>query len=361
MIEPRPEIMNLPPYHPGRPAGVSAVINLAANENAWGPSPRVVEAWKSWEGGARYPDMDGLVLKDELSRVWGVSRETLLLGTGSGHLIKCLAETYVRPGDGVVTVFPTFSLYRQSTEMMAGRLLPLTGDGHQVDFSRLPAWVEATKPRIVFLCSPNNPTGDLAPSWIIEETLAALGAEGLLVVDEAYADFASAAPDLPKWIGERRTLAVLRTLSKAYGLAGLRIGALIADPVIIDAVSRVREPFPVSVPALAMGAVAVADETYRQEIVAAVAQGRRRLENALVERGWSVNRGAANFVWAAPGSAPRAARLKAELAARGVLTRHGDSFGAPDHLRITVGTAREIDTFLSVLDSILEEWGEQRE
>ncbi len=364
LIEPRPEILSLPPYHPGRPTGVTPAINLAANENAWGPSPRVATAWQSLmssEAVARYPDMEGLVLKETLGRVWGVPAETLLLGTGSGHLIKCLTETYLRPGDGVVTVFPTFSLYRQNAEMMGGRLSWLPGDGHHVDFSKLPAVVEKAKPRMVFLCSPNNPTGDLAPPRVIEEILSVLGTDGLLVVDEAYADFATTRPELMGTIAEKRSLAVLRTLSKAYGLAGLRVGALVADPAVIEAVSRVREPFPVSAPALAMGAAAISDEEYRSEVVARVVQGRQRLERELSERGWNVNRGEANFVWTAPGSAGAAGRLKAELAARGILVRHGESFGAPDHLRVTVGTATEIDTFLSVLDSILREWGEQRE
>jgi histidinol-phosphate aminotransferase len=296
-----------------------------------------------------------------------VAEDTVLLGTGSGHLIKCLAETYLRPGDGVVTVFPTFSLYRQGTQLMGAQLLPLAGDGHHVDFSALPAWVEAAKPRMVFLCSPNNPTGDLASAAVIDETLAALGPDGLLVVDEAYVDFATRAPDLTRWVGKRPSLALLRTLSKAYGLAGLRIGALIADAAVVEAVSRVREPFPVSVPALWMGAAAVSDETYRSQVATAVAEGRHRLEGALTRRGWNVNPSEANFVWAAPPGAVVAGRLQAELAARGVLVRQGDTFGAPDHLRITVGTATEIDTFLAVLDSITastastastKEWGE---
>ncbi|MGC8487977.1 MAG: histidinol-phosphate transaminase [Clostridia bacterium] len=352
MIQPRPEILNLPPYHPGRPSGVAAVINLAANENAWGPSPAVADALRRWDGVARYPDMDGSVLKHQLAAVWKLPEDTVLLGTGSGHLIKCLAETYLRPGDGVVTVFPTFSLYRQGTQLMGGRLLPLAGDGHHVDFSALPAWVEAAKPRMVFLCSPNNPTGDLASAAVIEQTLTALGPDGLLVVDEAYIDFATRAPDLARWVGRRPPLVLLRTLSKAYGLAGLRIGALIADPAVVEAVSRVREPFPVSVPALWMGAAAVSDQTHRSQVVTAVTEGRHQLENALMQRGWNVNPSEANFVWAAPPRAVVAAHLPAQLAVRGVLVRQGDNFGVPDHLRITVGTPTEIDTLLSVLDSI---------
>jgi histidinol-phosphate aminotransferase len=134
VIEPRPEVQGLPIYRPGRPGHVSAeaVQNLAANENAWGPSPAAVEAWRRWDGGATYPDMGGQILKEALEAQWSVPSSAMLLGTGSGHLIKCLAETYLRPNDRVAAVHPTFSLYAQGASLMGAQVAALPGTGHQV-------------------------------------------------------------------------------------------------------------------------------------------------------------------------------------------------------------------------------------
>ncbi len=353
MIEPRPEVQGLPVYRPGRPGHVSAeaVLNLAANESAWGPSPAAVEAWRRWEGGAAYPDMAGAILKEALEAQWGVPSSAMLLGTGSGHLIKCLAETYLRPGDRVVTLHPTFSLYAQGASLMGAHVAALPGGGHHVDWAALPDWVASHRPRLVFLCTPNNPTGDLAPLALIHDVLAALGDGGLLVLDEAYRDFAVPEPETTGLLAIHANVVLLRTLSKAYGLAGLRVGALLAAPAVVDAVGRVREPFPVSAPALVVARAAVLDESHRRQVVEAVHVGVRRLEWALAARAWSVNPSQANFVWAAPPTAD-AERWLADLAARGILVRGGGSFGAPDHLRITVGTPVQEGRLLAALDEI---------
>ena len=353
MIEPRPEVQGLPIYRPGRPGHVpaEAVQNLAANESAWGPSPLAVEAWRRWDGGATYPDMAGGILKEALEAQWGVSSSAILLGTGSRHLIKCLAETYLRPGDRVATVHPTFSLYSQGASLMGAEVAALPGSGHHVNWAALPDWVAGHHPRLVFLCTPNNPTGDLAPAAVIAEVLAALGNDGLMVLDEAYRDFALPEPETTRLLAVHANVVLLRTLSKAYGLAGLRVGAMLAAPAVVDAVGRVREPFPVSAPALVVGRAAVLDEPYRRQVVTAVHVGRRRLEEALVARGWSVNPSQANFAWAAPPSGDAEAWL-AELSARGILVRWGGSFGVPDHLRITVGTPVQENLLLAALDEV---------
>ena len=353
MIEPRPEVARLPVYRPGRPGDVraEAVQNLAANESAWGPSPAAAEAWRQWDGGATYPDMAGAILKEALQAQWGVPPPAMLLGTGSGHLIKCLAETYLRPGDVVATVHPTFSLYAQGASLMGAAVAAMPGGGHHVNWAALPDWVAGHHPRLVFLCTPNNPTGDLAPSDVLREVLAALGDDGLLVLDEAYRDFALPEPETARLLAAHDNVVLLRTLSKAYGLAGLRVGALLAAPAVADAVGRVREPFPVSAPALLMGRAAVRDEPYRRQVVAAVHVGRRRLEQALAARAWLVNPSQANFAWAAPPGGNAEAWL-AELSARGILVRWGGSFGVPDHLRITVGTPEQERLLLAALDEV---------
>ncbi len=360
MIEPRECVRDLPAYRPGRPSGLAdeALLNLAANENAWGPSPAVQAAWREMGDLARYPDMAGDYLKTRLQAVWRVRADQILLGTGSGHLIKCLAETYLRPGDTMVDVFPTFSLYAQGARLMGAGRAPLPGDGHAVDFAALPDWIRAHRPRLVFLGSPNNPTGDLVGEDVMRAILEAAGGDALVVVDEAYVDFAEAAPDLMRWVADRSNLALLRTFSKAYGLAGLRVGALVAHPTVVEAVGRVREPFPVSGPALVMGAAALEDDAYQRRVTTAVQAGRRRLTTALGQRGWRVNASQANFVWAVPPAPRDAAAVSAALRARGILIRHGESFGAADHLRITIGTPSEEDRLLGALDELGGDGGE---
>jgi len=355
VITPRPEVASLPSYRPGRPDGTDAtrLINLAANESAWpdSPSARAATDWAV----QRYPDMGGQVLKDQMGAAWGLDSSRLLLGTGSGHLIKCLCEAYLRPGDTVVTVSPTFSLYRHGASLMGANTAVVPSDGHQVRFAAVPAVVAAKRPRLVFLCSPNNPTGDAATVAEVRDILAAAGPDSLVVVDEAYQDFANPGANLVAQLDEWPSLAVLRTLSKAYGLAGLRVGALLAHPLVIDAVARVREPFPVSAPALAMGARAVADAAYHDQVVAAAIAARRRLEDELRRRQWRVNPSQGNFVWAVPPDPWTAAQVKAGLERRGVLVRHGESFGAPDHLRITVGTPAQMDGLLLQLDDVTQQ------
>lgn len=360
MIEPRPEVRALPAYRPGRPSGVAAdaMQNLAANESAWGPSPRALAAWRAWDGGSTYPDMAGQLLKEALEERWSVPPAALLLGTGSGHLIKCLSEAYLRPGDRVATVHPTFSLYAHGAHLMGAEVVALPGTGVSVNWPALPDWVARHRPRLVFLCTPNNPTGDVASRHDIEAVLAALGDDGLLVLDEAYRDFAAAPLDTVGLAAEHRRVALLRTLSKVYGLAGLRVGALVADPSVIDAVGRVREPFAVSAPALAMGRAAVQDEPHRQQVVAAVQAGRARLEAALAARGWSVNPSQGNFVWAAPPSYSAEPWQRA-LMARGILVRWGGSFGVPERLRITVGTSAQERLLLAAVDAVAASWRDE--
>jgi histidinol-phosphate aminotransferase len=354
MIEPREAVTHLHPYRPGRPADLSAPpdVNLAANENAWGPSPRVLAAVGRAGTWARYPDMAGAALLRRLALRWEVPEDHMLLGTGSGHLIKCLTETYVRPGDTVAVVFPTFSLYAQGAGLMGGTVAVWSGDGHRVDFSGLPQWLHTIKPRVTFLCSPNNPTGDAAAPETVAEMAAIMSSDGLLVVDEAYIHFAESGWSALELVRDGRAVAVLRTFSKAYGLAAARLGVLIAPPAVIDAVGRVREPFPVSPMALAAAEAAVEDTAYLERIVRLVREGRSRLERELTQRGWDVNPSQANFVWARPSARWDAPRWRELLLAEGVLVRDGGGFGVPDHLRITVGTDHEVTRFLTAVDRL---------
>lgn len=352
MIEPRPEVLVLPPYRPGRPEGLppsSPMVNLAANENAWGPSSAAAERMADVVL-QRYPDMAGQALLQRLSRSWGLCAQQVVLGTGSGHLIKLLAEAYLRPGDRVVTTFPTFSLYASDSRLMGAEVRALPGDGHGVDFSRLPQFVREAQPRLVFACSPNNPTGDRMDAQTLAALLDAIAPDGLLVLDEAYVHFASDAPDALAHVRAGSPIAVLRTFSKVYGLAALRLGALAAPAEVASAVSRVREPFPASATALAAAEAAVDDAAHVADVVARTRRGRDTLTDGLGARGFPVRPSHGNFVWAqVPGHLP-ADGLVSLLRQEGVLVRSGSAFGATSHIRVSVGTPAEVDRFFDALD-----------
>lgn len=354
MITPRPEVAALHPYRPGRPVSLDPtvpLVNLAANENNFGPSPAVAEALKAFTGWHRYPAMGGADLVSDLARDVGLSPDQVLLGTGSGNLLKCIAEAFLRPHDRVVVAHPTFSLYAQYARMMGAEVVAVPGDGRTVDWHRWVTVVRDARPRLAFLCSPNNPTGDLAGLEVVSETLHALPDDALLVADEAYVHFADGAPDLLAHVRAGSPVAVVRTFSKAYGLAALRLGWMAAPELVVAAVGRVREPFPVSAVTLEAARAAWNDTAHLARVVRAVQDGRARLAQGLTERGWWVNSGAqGNFVWAKPPAAVDATQLVLRLREEGILIRDGNGFGAPGFVRISVGRPEEIARFLHALD-----------
>jgi histidinol-phosphate aminotransferase len=357
MITPRPEVAALHAYRPGRPVSLDPtlpLVNLAANENNFGPSPAVARALSAFTGWHRYPTMGGADLASEIARDVGLRADQVLFGTGSGNLLKCIAEAFVRPHDRVVVIHPTFSLYAQYARMMGADVIAVPGDGRQVDWNRWVDVVRDVKPRVAFLCSPNNPTGDLADAGVVRETLAALPDDALLVADEAYVHFAQAAPDLLAYVRQGAPVAVVRTFSKAYGLAALRLGWMAAPEPVVSAVGRVREPFPVSSVTLEAARAAWNDKDHLAWVIRAVQDGRARLAAALSGRGWWVNPQAqGNFVWAKPPEDLDATRLVLQLREAGILIRDGSGFGAPGFVRISVGRPDEITRLLQALDGDL--------
>lgn len=358
MIPPRPELSHLKSYRPGRPEGYvpqADTVNLAANENAWGPSRRVSEVLADSGNLARYPDMTGLALLERLAPSWRVDIAQLMLGTGSGHLIKCLAETYLQSGDAVAILDPTFSLYGQAARLMGAEVRPLPGNGESIRFVDYAAWIAEVSPRLVFLCNPNNPTGDMASDHDFQAIVEALPSQALLVVDEAYVEFARHPADSLSWVRRRAPVAVLRTFSKVYGLAALRLGVLIADAGLIELVGRVREPFPVSSLSIRAGLAALDDRDHVEHVIQNVADGRQHLQQQLQERGWTVNPSEANFVWARPPEPWSADRLVEALRDQGILIRAGSGFGQSSYVRITVGTPHEMDRFFDGLAKAQED------
>ncbi|MCW2633904.1 MAG: histidinol-phosphate aminotransferase [Blastococcus sp.] len=363
MVSPRPAVQALPAYRPGRnPAdlareiGVDRAVKLASNEVAFPPLPAVVEALAAAAGETnRYPDNGAVVLTRALAGRYGVDPAQVVAGCGAVTLCQQLAQAYNDPGTSLAFAWRSFEMYPLLAQVAGARavMVPLTpgrpgGPADTHDLGALAAAIDDTT-RLVFVCNPNNPTGTAVRSRELEKFLDAVPPATLVVLDEAYREFVTD-PDVPDGLEVMRgrpNVAVLRTFSKAWGLAGLRVGYLIAeDPSVADAVRRTNVPFSVSLLAQAAAVAALASEAEVRDRCAAVVAERARLTAALRNRGEDVADSQANFVWLPVGE--QAAPLAAALEARAIITRPF----AGEGIRVTVGTPEEDDLFLAALDDV---------
>ncbi len=363
MVSARPAVQSLPAYRPGRnPAdlarelGVARAVKLASNEVAFPPLPAVVEALATAAAETnRYPDNGAVVLTEALAGRFGVDPAQVVPGCGAVMLCQQLAQSFSDPGTTIAFAWRSFEMYPLLAQVAGARPVqaPLVpgrpgGPANTHDLDALAAAVDAST-RLVFVCNPNNPTGTAVRRPELERFLDAVPADTLVVLDEAYREFVTD-PDVPDGIELMRgrpNVAVLRTFSKAWGLAGLRVGYLVAeDPAVADAVRRTHVPFSVSMLAQAAAVAALDSEDEVRRRVAAVVAERDRLGAALRDRGFDVPDSQANFVWLPTGE--RTAELAAALEARGVITRPFPGEG----IRVTVGAPDEDDVLLAALDDV---------
>ncbi len=363
MVSPRPVVEGLPAYRPGRnPAdlareiGVERAVKLASNEVAFPPLPAVLEAVTAAATETnRYPDNGAVVLTRALAERYGVEPAQVATGCGAVTLCQELAQAYNDPGTSLAFAWRSFEMYPLLARVAGARAVtvPLVpgrpggpADTHDLD-GLLAAIDDST--RLVFVCNPNNPTGTAVRRAELERFLDAVPAQTLVVLDEAYREFVTD-PDVPDGVELMRgrpNVAVLRTFSKAWGLAGLRVGYLIAeDPAVAEAVGKTHVPFSVSLLAQAAAVAALGSEEEVRARCAAVTTERARLTAALRDRGLEVEDSQANFVWLPVRE--EAAGLAAALEARAVITRPFPGEG----VRVTVGSPEEDDVFLAALDQV---------
>jgi histidinol-phosphate aminotransferase len=363
VVSARPAVQQLPAYRPGRnPAdlareiGVEQAVKLASNEVAFPPLPAVVEAIAAAAAETnRYPDNGAVVLTAALAERYGVDPAQVVTGCGAVMLCQQLAQSFNDPGTSIAFAWRSFEMYPLLAQVAGARsiqvpLVPGRSDGpaDTHDLGALAAAVDDST-RVVFVCNPNNPTGTAVRLPALERFLDAVPADTLVVLDEAYREFVTD-PDVPdglELMRGRPNVAVLRTFSKAWGLAGLRVGYLVAeDPAVADAVRRTHVPFSVSSLAQAAAVAALASEDEVRRRCTAVTAERARLTAALRERGLVVSDSQANFVWLPVGE--EAAGLAAALESRAVITRPF----AGEGIRVTVGTPEEDDVLLAALDQV---------
>jgi histidinol-phosphate aminotransferase len=340
----RPAVERMSGYVPGEQPRGGPVIKLNTNENPHPPSPRVIEAVRAAASGdlRLYPDPSGTALREAAARRYGLSADQVLVGNGSDELLSILMRAAVDQEDVVVYPEPTYSLYDTLVTIQGGRSLTIP---FPPDFS-LPPALAVAEGRLMFLCNPNSPSGTLAPLDAIEQIAERF--DGIVVVDEAYVDFAprSALPLLAKY----RNVVILRTFSKSFSLAGMRIGLLFGNAELVTQLAKVKDSYNISRVAIAAGVAALEDYAWMEANVAKIVAARDRLTAGLVELGYDVLPSAANFVFArhpGVGQGPVQRMLKEH----GILVRHFATSSLVDALRITVGTDDEVERVLEGLSA----------
>ncbi len=361
----KPHIKSLAPYVPGKPIeelerelGIRGSIKLASNENPLGPSPRAVEAMRRAAGEIhRYPDGASFALRAALSKKLEVAGDQLVFGAGADEILELIAKTLIGEGDEVVYAWPSFAMYPIVVQGMGakGVAVPLTRDlVHDLD-GMLAAITKQT--RVVMLCNPNNPTGTSVGAEAFERFVAALPEDVVLAVDEAYYEFVRR-PDFPDALAltkQRPGTVVLRTFSKIYGLAGIRIGYGVCDRELASYLERARHPFNVNRLAEVAALAALEDDEHVRRTREINVTGELFLSTALARLGVETWPTDANFMLARTG-----ADVYEALLGEGVIVRPMRGFGLPDHVRISIGLPEENERFIKALGEILAKGGTRR-
>ena len=350
-----PQLANLPVYQPGRPLEevarelglpLGGLIKLASNENPLGPSPKAVEAMQQTASQIHlYPDGNAFYLRNAMAERLGVDANQLIFGNGSNEIIEFVAHALLGPGTNIVVSQYCFAIYPIVAHLTGADCIavPAKDYGHN-----LPAMREAITPdtRIVFVANPNNPTGTLASHEDVLALVDAVPEHTLLVMDEAYFEFLESPLDLVPCLQEKPNLLLMRTFSKIYGLAGLRIGYGIGHPEFIAALEKVRQPFNLNAMAQAAALAAIDDTDHLEATRANNAAGLEFFEQTLSEMNVETVPSHANFILANVGDG---AGTFQKLQERSVITRPMTGYQLPEWIRISIGTPAENERCLAAL------------
>ncbi len=362
-----PGVQGLSPYQPGKPEselkrelGVAEITKLASNENPLGSSSKVVEAiTRSLSTLTRYPDGAGFNLKEALAARHQVDSGWITLGSGSSEVIELVARVFVAPGDEVVFSQHAFAMYPIITQAVGGRAVEVPAREWGHDLAAMLAAI-GSKTRLVFVANPNNPTGTWLAADELHGFLSQVPEQVVVVIDEAYFEYANnpdagAAdyPDAMQWLDEFPNLVVTRTFSKAFGLAGLRVGYSISSPVIADLMNRIRPPFNVSTPAQIAALAVLDDAPYLQQSLAVNVAGASQLIAGFTTLGLDYIPSIANFICVEVGDDARV--VYDALLKKGVIVRPVANYGMPRHLRVSIGTEPENHRFFSALSQVLDD------
>jgi len=353
----KPHIRELAPYQPGKPPeelerelGIEGAIKLASNESPIGPSPLAVAAVRGALANVhRYPDGACFDLRAALAKRFAVQEAQLVFGCGADELLELVAKAFLGADDEAVFAWPSFAMYPIVVKGMGAKPVMVPLDGALVhDLGAMRAAI-TDRTRVVFVCNPNNPTGTSVGAAAFDAFVGSLPAELVLVVDEAYREFARRAdfPDAIAWARRRPGTIVMRTFSKIYGLAGLRVGYGICDPELADYLNRARHPFNVNRLAAAAALAALADDEHAERSRRVNAEGIDYLTRELRALGIEVWPTDANFLLVRAGEG-----IEGRLQREGVIVRPLAGFGMPDCVRVTIGLPEENERLVKTLARI---------
>ncbi len=352
-------IRAIAPYQPGKPTaelqrelGLTHIVKLASNENPLGVSPHALQAMQDQlETLALYPDGNGYGLKSAIAARFCVSREQIVLGNGSNDILEFAARAFLGAGTSAVYSRHAFAVYPLATQTVGARGIEVPARNYGCDLTAMVDAIEADT-RVLFIANPNNPTGTFIPAQELLAAFRRVPAHVLIVLDEAYTEYLTAedAYDSLGWLAEFSNLLVSRTFSKAYGLAGLRVGFGVASLEVIDLLNRVRPPFNVNTLALAAAEAALADTGFLARSVALNRAGMAQVTRGLGDLGLETIPSWGNFVAFRVGDG---AAVYQALLRKGVIVRPIANYGMPEWLRVSIGLASENATFLAALATIL--------
>jgi len=347
----RPEVKEIKDYIPGKT--VAGAIKLASNENPFGPSPKALEAIaKEAKNLQIYPDQKSILLREGLAKKFGLSDGNIICGNGSDDIMQILASTYLNPGDEVIISKNTFSLYELVARIFGGKLSLVGLKDEAIDLEAIARAITA-KTKIVFLTNPNNPTGTIFTAGQFEAFMKNVPENVLVVVDEAYAEYVESQefPDTVKYVKKGKNVVVLRTFSKFYGLAGLRIGYGLAKKELIAPMFRTKMPFNVNRLAQAGALAALGDKEFLDRTYKTNVEGKKHLYAEFDKLKLEYKKTESNFIFVNIKKSADEAFM--QLMGKGVIIRPLTSFGFPEAIRVSIGTGEQNERFIAAFVALL--------
>ena len=358
----RKEVAEVKPYIEGKPAeevkreyGLDRIEKLASNENQFGPSPKAIGAMHKETGICNfYPESIPFALAKKLADRLDVTAENIAIGGSGESMIRLINLTFVAKDDEVIVIDPSFAIYGSQASLMGGKTIriPLMNDGTIDVNGMLGAVTDKTK--LMWLCTPNNPTGNIATREQIDKLVRSLPDHVVLILDEAYYEYACAFDDYPanntELLRQKENIIILRTFSKIYGIAGLRIGYIIASPPVVSMINSLKLTFEINRLAQAAADAALDDDEYLQMVTSENKKALATLSCYFEQKGWHYYKSYANFIWVDTGLDSR--QLFEDLQKKGVIIRPGFLWGWDTWIRISTGTEEQMRFFIEKMEEI---------
>lgn len=362
LVKPQRGLELIKPYVPGKPIhevereyGLQDVLKLASNENPFGPSPAAVAAAEDAITRVNfYPDGQSYFLCRALASKLRVDPSQVVVGNGADGIIMQICLAYLEEQDQVIVSCSSFPIYDIYVRVMRATLIKTPLKEYGLDLEAMASAI-TEKTKLVFVCNPNNPTGTILSAAELDAFMSKVPDHVLVILDEAYYEFVDSDvfPDSLRYVREgRKNVMVMRTFSKIFGMAGIRLGYAVAEPEVLAPLNKIKEPFAVNLLAQEAGIAALADDRFKEETVAANKEGRNYLYGEFERLGLYYIKSHGNFVLVRLG--PNASTVLLSLMKKGIIVRPCDSYDLPEFLRITVGTREQNVRFISTLERVLK-------